>query len=217
MPLFGAAPALHRSLVNPRDANAMRVRGMKEQVHSIRIRSNVIVYTKHIRLRHFNIDDDLSLSLGQIRAVWPRISEKNFLRVSSYIMSVLNLVLTIFFSDDSIYALFFLLPKRSSLLVCRCSSRSEETRCSFAVTVFLFSPTYFCPPPLSLPFPLTPPLRFKPARSRPFSHTTIRFSSCTYHHPYLSKAECGLICTLFFAPVSTDPQSTISLYPNTHV
>ena len=70
---------------------------MKEQVHSIRIRSNVIVYTKHIRLRHFNIDDDLSLSLGQIRAVWPRISEKNFLRVSSYIMSVLNLVLTIFF------------------------------------------------------------------------------------------------------------------------
>lgn len=107
MALFGAAPALHRSLVNPRDANAMRVRGMKEQVHSIRIRSNVIVYTKHIRLRHFNIDDDLSLSLGQIRAVWPRISEKNFLRVSSYIMSVLNLVLTIFFSDDSIYALFF--------------------------------------------------------------------------------------------------------------
>lgn len=95
---------------------------------------------------------------------------------------------------------FFLLPKRSSLLVCRCSSRSEETRCSFAVTVFLFSPTYFCPPPLSLPFPLTPPLRFKPARSRPFSHTTIRFSSCTYHHPYLSKAECGLICTLFLLP-----------------
>ncbi|PAV23257.1 ARM repeat-containing [Pyrrhoderma noxium] len=49
MPLFGVAPALRRSLVDPRDANAMRVR-------------------------------------GQIRAVWPRISEKNFLRVSSYII-----------------------------------------------------------------------------------------------------------------------------------
>ena len=44
MPLFGAAPALHRSLVNSRDANAMRVREYEYEAESKRAREGETLY-----------------------------------------------------------------------------------------------------------------------------------------------------------------------------